>query len=114
MKKDIAMKWVEALRSGEYKQGKEMLYNEEMDTYCCLGVLQKINGYECIGYEGDELLTPKQKLDMDLATVSPRVINQDLSTLNDRGYTDPDTMETTGPLTFDEIADLIQIFYKEL
>lgn len=30
-------KWVAALRSGQYTQGKEML--RKGDTYCCLGVL---------------------------------------------------------------------------
>ena len=40
MKKEIADKWVEALRSGEYKQAKERLQSE--DSLCCLGVLCKI------------------------------------------------------------------------
>ena len=35
--------WVEALRSGEYKQGKGMLYRPE-ETHCCLGVLCKVAG----------------------------------------------------------------------
>lgn len=30
--------WVAALRSGKYKQGKQRLYNQAADTYCCLGV----------------------------------------------------------------------------
>lgn len=33
---DNARKWVEALRSGEFKQGRERLRNE--GAYCCLGV----------------------------------------------------------------------------
>ena len=33
---DAAKKWVKALRSGEYKQGKELL--REGDKFCCLGV----------------------------------------------------------------------------
>jgi hypothetical protein len=32
-------KWVEALRSGEYKQTTEVLRSREGDCYCCLGVL---------------------------------------------------------------------------
>lgn len=35
-------KWVEALRSGKYKQGKEALCFG--DKYCCLGVLCEIAG----------------------------------------------------------------------
>jgi hypothetical protein len=35
----IAQKWVAALRSGDYKQGKGVLHNQDTNTYCCLGVL---------------------------------------------------------------------------
>ena len=38
MNKDIKKKWVDALRSGEYKQGQGRLKNEK-NEYCCLGVL---------------------------------------------------------------------------
>lgn len=42
MKKDIAKKWVKALRSGKYKQGKGYLkqFNSKNEPrHCCLGVL---------------------------------------------------------------------------
>ena len=35
----IAQQWVAALRSGDYKQGKSVLHNQDTNTYCCLGVL---------------------------------------------------------------------------
>jgi hypothetical protein len=38
MKKEIAMQWVAALRSGDYKQGRSLLRNSD-DAFCCLGVL---------------------------------------------------------------------------
>lgn len=38
MKKEIADKWVEALRSGKYQQGQLALRPEETQ-FCCLGVL---------------------------------------------------------------------------
>lgn len=38
MNHDIKKEWVEALRSGEYKQGKMNLRSKN-DEYCCLGVL---------------------------------------------------------------------------
>jgi hypothetical protein len=38
MNKEYKQKWVEALRSGEYKQGKGVLRSKS-DEYCCLGVL---------------------------------------------------------------------------
>lgn len=42
MRKAVKKKWLEALRSGEYKQGKRTLRRIEADggySYCCLGVL---------------------------------------------------------------------------
>jgi len=44
--KKLKQKWIKALRSGKYKQGKERLYNEEEDSYCCLGVLELIAGID--------------------------------------------------------------------
>jgi hypothetical protein len=40
MKKAIKKKWVAALRSGEYKQGRRYLKRD--GKYCCLGVLCEI------------------------------------------------------------------------
>jgi hypothetical protein len=42
MKPEIAKQWVEALRSGKYKQGKQRLCNLKDNTFCCLGVLCEI------------------------------------------------------------------------
>ena len=42
MKKEIAKKWVKALRSGKYKQGKGYLKqftSKNKPRHCCLGVL---------------------------------------------------------------------------
>ncbi len=41
MKQDVAEKWVKALRSGEYEQGKYVLRTTD-GRYCCLGVLCKL------------------------------------------------------------------------
>lgn len=38
MDKQIKARWVEALRSGSYAQGRHTLRSPR-DTYCCLGVL---------------------------------------------------------------------------
>lgn len=40
--KEFGKKWINALRSGEYKQGKDNLYNG--CEYCCLGVAGKLCG----------------------------------------------------------------------
>lgn len=37
MKPEIKQRWIEALRSGEYKQGTTYLRQD--NSYCCLGVL---------------------------------------------------------------------------
>jgi hypothetical protein len=41
MKKTIANLWVEALRSGKYKQTQEVLHriDSKNESFCCLGVL---------------------------------------------------------------------------
>ena len=39
MNKEIKKLWLEALRSGEYKQGQGQLHNIKEGTFCCLGVL---------------------------------------------------------------------------
>lgn len=36
--KKFAKKWLKALRSGEYEQGRIELYNKNLNKYCCLGV----------------------------------------------------------------------------
>jgi hypothetical protein len=42
MKAALKRKWVAALRSGKYAQGRHYLRNSA-GAYCCLGVLCKIN-----------------------------------------------------------------------
>jgi hypothetical protein len=45
MKVEVKKRWVEALRSGEYKQGREALRTTD-NEFCCLGVLCDIVGVE--------------------------------------------------------------------
>lgn len=40
--KELVKQWVEALRSGKYKQGRQALRNKD-EEYCCLGVLCDIS-----------------------------------------------------------------------
>lgn len=40
MRKEDWQKWDDALRSGEYKQGCDQLFNPVDGSYCCLGVLE--------------------------------------------------------------------------
>lgn len=66
MKRSIREKWLNALRSGEYKQGHENLRRD--DTYCCLGVLCDLDGakWESLGRglyrsEGDGRFYPSNE-----------------------------------------------------
>lgn len=103
MKKEIADRWVAALRSGKYKQGKGELHDKVNNTYCCLGVLCEIEG---IKSSLDYLIESKENpLISDSGYIQS--LDYPLSTLND-GY------ESDESLTFDEIADVIQMTWEEL
>ena len=41
--KKLKQKWIEALKSGKYKQGMSVLHSIDDDTYCWLGVLAAID-----------------------------------------------------------------------
>jgi hypothetical protein len=43
---EFKKKWVAALRSGEYKQGRDYLYDPFDDQYCCLGVAGAVCGVD--------------------------------------------------------------------
>ena len=114
--------WVEALRSGEYKQGRGTLGGPDLG-YCCLGVA-------CVVYEqqtGEEL--PKTHFS-DLNAIiyrgvnlhaSFRVVRDWLGLTSDNGknmvniddeeyslvYANDDLQ-----LTFEEIADHIEAYYE--
>ena len=116
MNAEIKKLWTDALRSGEYSQGRSGLCINK--TYCCLGVLcdlhSKISGTawsgedKCKLYMNNSCLLPKQVVawaELESATYSPVGIasynvkidsGQSLASLNDFG------------VTFNEIADLIE------
>lgn len=109
MKKAIAMKWVEALRSGKYKQGLGRLHNPDTNTYCCLGVLRDISG--CKSNDLYETLYDQDVLRSGRGSIESLHIM--LTSLNDSYQYCADN-SILDRLNFDEIADIIQIFYKEL
>lgn len=43
MKADTKQKWLDALRSGRYRQGHDALC-DDTGAYCCLGVLARVSG----------------------------------------------------------------------
>lgn len=108
MNKKMAMKWVKALRSGEYEQCQGVLQND-YGRFCCLGVLCDINGQST---EGDAGYTYLETILKDQLGGLGRSVR--LSSLNDSGFNDVTGQWINQRLTFDEIADIIQIDYKEL
>lgn len=103
MNQEIKAKWLEALRSGRYKQGVGCLRSDK-DEYCCLGVLCDVVAPEQWNYE-DKLLcythanaaffpgdNIKQKIKL------PLMIQEFLSGKNDGGD------------NFHEIAEYIEKF----
>lgn len=72
MSHDILKEWIEALRSGKYKQGKMQLKlaHKKGDQFCCLGVLCdiidnskwencKMDGSLCQNYMGADIFPPE-------------------------------------------------------
>lgn len=116
MKKDIADKWVKALRSARYTQGVGAL-RPPLNTFCCLGVLCDLapsttgewsgDGYVFEGPNGpavEKEVLPTPVLDWaGLKSHTGQLpASSALSTLNDTGK------------SFDDIADIIEKNWEEL
>lgn len=123
MNPDVKAKWVEALRSGEYKQGKGQMHNREENSYCCLGVLCDLavksgawvivenDGPSYVMYDGlGGSLPPSVEQWAGLGTSDPALAPAD------RDEEDPDGEEywqeasilNDSGLPFSQIADLIE------
>jgi hypothetical protein len=59
MPQELKTKWIEALESGEYKQGKGTLCSAPDGAYCCLGVLERVaeNDVEPYGFPSTAFYT---------------------------------------------------------
>jgi len=118
MKKEVAEKWVEALRSGKYNQSKGFLHRtlEDNNGFCCLGVLCDISGlghwdtygsyevYRTGSFVADITLPYGVMLwaGMKDASGDREGKKLPLSTLNDNGY------------SFSRIADIIEKEWETL
>jgi hypothetical protein len=107
MKKEVAYKWIEALRSGKYEQGRQQLKTQN-DEFCCLGVLCDImrpadkTWDECY-FINDALLPYFIKLEVGMKDVYGSLGDTALVTLNDKTK-----------LSFNEIADIIEENWEKL
>lgn len=108
-------KWVNALRSGKFKQGKNQL---QIDTkFCCLGVaceifipktLQRVYNQQLEGTgPHSQPCSPAWLKNIDGAFQYKTGVS--LSCLND--HTSVATNYVSKSLTFDEIADLLEMVY---
>jgi len=91
MKAEFKQKWLEALRGGQYKQGKNVLRTAQ-DEFCCLGVLCDVvspDGWEADGsLEGGFLHGDRKgflSMGVKLATSFPELHEVKLSNMNDEG-----------------------------
>lgn len=113
MNPEVKQMWLDALRSGEYKQGRGELRTAD-DEFCCLGVLCDIHskvthdiewGEDELGffaYDGSEGTLPLSVIEWaELPSENPIVKVEAIAAYND-GDSD---ME---PHSFEQIADLIE------
>lgn len=113
MKKKVKKLWVEALRSGNYKQGKYGLKRE--DEFCCLGVLcdlhakENSRNWEPIPYDKFEMYGGQTAI---LPVVVRKWAGLDQSVPVLKSPKDDSTLDAVvlndGGATFAQIADLIE------
>lgn len=92
MKRSDLNKWLEALRSGEYKQGKGAMYDKKSNAYCCMGVLRKITNDKRSKKEkaenlGEYALTQKETRYFRMTPYGCAINNEHLSLSNINDFT---------------------------
>jgi hypothetical protein len=105
--------WVKALESGEYKQTRAYLHIVTNNSYCCLGVLSKVQGrLSAAGYDGDQTsylardnpcykqLASTGAFPVDVTIQHPSLAIKSLVSCNDNG------------IPFNEIAEIIKHIWK--
>ena|ERR1700741_5527679 len=118
MKKSIAMKWVAALESGEYKQTTGKL--RQGNSFCCLGVLCNLHAQEF-----PEIAKTQKKRNSYLGEFGelPEKVQEWSEMSSDEGdFYDPSTLREYSLInmndkegkTFEQIAKVIRKYYKEL
>ncbi len=112
MNPTIKSKWIKALRSGKYKQGKGAL-RPTTNTYCCLGVLTDLYTKET-KTEWTKLRACKHYALADYTELLPFNVQKWAGLDNDSGMydlsslsEDNDGNENTKPKSFTQIANII-------
>lgn len=104
---DFKAKWIAALRSGEYKQGKCSLYDPMTDSYCCHGVAgylygiskEALAGKPYIGDDSTKELAPPDGYPSVLISMTNKSVGETVYYL--AGMNDSER-------SFSEIADYIE------
>lgn len=115
--KELFRNWIDALKSGKYKQGRYSLVNLELDdtkTFCCLGVLNEISGENVDGLQINYLpdiskfqFLRKIKIREIVNTINPEwSIEGYLSYLNDTCNLDFEDIATWLEVHFDKIVNV--------
>jgi len=100
MNKEVKIKWLAALRSGEYKQTIEELQN--LEGYCCLGVLCRLAKEDGVNVDVHENIITGGELEDQVNVIDWSGLKdvsevQNLIRMNDEEFAD-----------FKEIADHIE------
>lgn len=97
--------WVDALRSGEYKQGHGLLYNEKADSYCCIGVGARV----MFGVPNSQLLN-KALYWKGEPIFEGNIALSSMMVEHEGNYRYLTALNDVEQLTFDQIADLIEAY----
>ena len=105
MNQEVKTKWIQALRSGKYKQGQA--YLRQGDSYCCLGVLCDLNEsrqWTPIDHSFKKIYSPFPD---DEHQLLPKNISQwaDLIEIEQEELVE---LNDTEEYTFEQIADYIE------
>lgn len=106
MNKEAKQKWIEALRSGEFKQTQGALKRKEVDNfkYCCLGVLCEIQ--DDVGWRSSDGIKYANYHDSESCLFLPFDLLTDLN-IKESDQSELVDMNDDGK-TFEEIADYIE------
>jgi len=124
--KENIQKWVSALRSGKYKQGKNFLKSGETGnlTYCCMGAACEVakennvavkenQDKQHMGYyqfDGEDGYLPLSQW-LGLDSSNPAIENPSLD--KDEKYVSCSRANDILQMTFEEIADAIEKTYLQ-
>jgi hypothetical protein len=137
MKKEVADKWVTALRSGEYEQAKGLLKKIDPENgddigYCCLGVLCElaiedgVNVKRGGGVRHEDRFDPEDvwystpRYDDNDALIGTKVMGWSEMRTNDGSFDDDRGIMVSlvnyndGGMSFNEIADIIESNWERL